>query len=200
MIRPHVIDYRKIARAIEFYSNKGYEYIEVPWLVARKSIEITKPASARPFETFLGDLVASGEQSFLEIRSELCPGRKYQCVTPCFRDEPILDEFHLNHFLKLELIIPLWKNDSAEEYVDKIFKDGYAFACHYNSSNNAVSSAKTDDGRDILVDDIEIGSYGYREHEGFRWVYGTGIAEPRFTQAMEAVEIRVKEELEDLCR
>jgi hypothetical protein len=31
--------------------------------------------------------------------------------------------------------------------------------------------------------DIEIGSYGMREYENFKWIYGTGMAEPRFSKA-----------------
>ena len=28
---------------------------------------------------------------------------------------------------------------------------------------------------------IELGSYGIREFAGFRWIYGTGVAEPRLS-------------------
>jgi hypothetical protein len=196
----HVIDYHKIARAIEFYKMLGYEYIEVPWMVSTASIDITKPPNATRFDTWRGSLVASGEQSFLEIRDNLCPGRKYQCATPCFRDEKVVDDLHLPQFFKVELIVPLWKHDDAEPYFKQIVMDGLKFARHYNSSGNAVTWADTDIGQDILVEGIEIGSYGVREHEGFRWVYGTGIAEPRFTQAMEAHAKRTELELEELCK
>jgi hypothetical protein len=28
---------------------------------------------------------------------------------------------------------------------------------------------------------VELGSYGYRKYFGLRWIYGTGLAEPRTT-------------------
>jgi hypothetical protein len=171
MPRRPVINYKKIAHAIEYYQMKGYGYIEVPWLVSLDSVLVTKPPEAHSYDTFAGSLVASGEQSFIEIRRELCPGRKYQCATPCFRDEKY-DKFHLPQFFKVELIIPIWEDDDPEKVAKVILDDAMSFVRHYHSSGNAVSLVKTDIGWDINVDDIEVGSYGWREHDGFRWAYG----------------------------
>lgn len=33
---------------------------------------------------------------------------------------------------------------------------------------------------------IEIGSYGYRSYRELHWIYGTGLAEPRFTLAQKS--------------
>lgn len=195
----HIINYELIAKAIHFYETyKKYKYIDVPWTVSKGSIDVTRPPGARPFFTHSGYLVASGEQSFLEIRRELCPGRKYQCVTPCFRDEKY-DDLHFPYFLKNELIIPLWKDDSADEFVQQILKDAYSFFggyCNYPSPD----TVKTDIGFDIVIAGMEVGSYGYREHEGFRWVYGTGCAEPRFSQAMIERDRLHEIEMEELTR
>jgi hypothetical protein len=43
----------------------------------------------------------------------------------------------------------------------------------------------TEDGLDVEIGGIEVGSYGTRLHEGFSWNYGTGLAEPRFSSALE---------------
>lgn len=191
------ISWNRIAQAINYYTIKKYEYIEVPWMVDEETINITKPPQARLFDSFLGNLVASGEQSFLAIREDLCPGRKYQCVTPCFRDEKY-DELHLPYFVKCELIHVLWKTDDADQALELMIRDAWNFITGITYTCTEV--VKTDIGKDILTAGIEVGSYGYREHEGFRWIYGTGLAEPRMSQAVSKWEKDSNEELEQLMR
>ena len=41
---------------------------------------------------------------------------------------------------------------------------------------------------DITADGIELGSYGVRECEFVRWIYGTGLAEPRFSTLLKTQE------------
>ncbi len=91
-----MIDYEKIATAVNYYRIRNFIDIEVPWFVSKESMMITAPPEARLFSTFAGELVASGEQSFLHIRDKLLKSSGfpalYQCVTPCFRDEAHPDE------------------------------------------------------------------------------------------------------------
>ena len=47
-----------------------------------------------------------------------------------------------------------------------------------------VQSVKTDEGVDIELGGVEIGSYGFRTHEDLFWTYGTAMAEPRFSTAV----------------
>lgn len=47
------------------------------------------------------------------------------------------------------------------------------------------SIEKVDYGYDLLLSGIEVGSYGFREYKNNKWIYGTGLAEPRFSQAFE---------------
>ncbi len=179
---PPVIDYIKIADAILYYERFGYQPINVPWLVSKETMEITSPIGPRFFTTFAGELVASGEQSFLEIRHQLKPG-KYQCATPCFRDESKHDELHLQSFFKVELIHVVHPGeDSAalEGFVDSMALSAYHFFKHYGKPE----FKRTDIGLDIELNGIEVGSYGWRDHDGFEWIYGTGVAEPRLSQAM----------------
>jgi hypothetical protein len=42
----------------------------------------------------------------------------------------------------------------------------------------------TAQGLDIELGGIELGSYGYRSYGRLHWIYGTGFAEPRFSQAV----------------
>lgn len=197
------IDYGRIGRLVANYKLRGYEYIEVPWLVSQKSIDVTIPRECNrldvmavdpTFHRLRGCLIGSAEQAFLEIRNELCPARKYQTVTPCFRDER-QDELHHPWFMKLELIIPIWKTDDADYYLKTMIDDARIIAF----GMNAVQ-VKTDIGFDLTIAGIEVGSYGIREHEGFRWVYGTGLAEPRYSQAMAKWDAEQDAELDDLVR
>lgn len=176
------IDWLAIGQGQAYYLTKGYEYLEVPWLVPGHAVAATKPAHARDFTTWAGALVASGEQSFLAIRESLEAGRKYQCVTPCFRDEAVHDDLHLRQFVKLELIHVLHDGQLPDSHVEAMISDAHEFI--YNFSHGCeLRVVRTEIGYDIEVNRIEVGSYGYREHEGFRWVYGTGIAQPRLAQA-----------------
>jgi len=190
-----MINYGRIQNAIDFYQKLGYQYLDVPWLVKKESVDVTKPPTARNYETFAGCLVASGEQSFYEIRHDLCPSRFYQCVTPCFRDEKY-DELHLPYFLKNELIVVLWRGDSAEVIMDKMIHDAFQFFSRY--CYGGISEVHTDIGTDLAFHGIELGSYGVRDIDGFRWVYGTGCAEPRLSQAIALGEKIAAQELDDL--
>ena len=191
-----MIDYRKIATAVEYYGECGYKYMEVPWIISNKSMMITAPPEARLFSTFAGELVASGEQSFLEIRPllQLADGfpALFQCVTPCFRDEANPDDLHLQYFIKNELIavchpthdhsIVPW---AAINYM--IVNATFFFKKYANYSDIKVIDAPQENSivnKDITVKGIEVGSYGYRYHEDFCWVYGTGCAEPRLSQVI----------------
>lgn len=176
------IDWMSIGQAQCSYYTVGYEYLEVPWLVGREAVDITKPPHARNFETFAGCLVASGEQSFLAVRDSLERGKKYQCVTPCFRDEQQHDELHRQWFVKLELMYVLMPWDIREDKVLEVVQDALDFFWHF-ACGCELRVVRTENGYDIEVNGVEVGSYGYREYNGFRWVYGTGIAQPRFAQA-----------------
>lgn len=172
-----MIDYGKIAKAIKHYTELGYEYIEVPWLVSQETMNVTAPSDRRLFDTFAGSLVASGEQSFIEIRKTLKRG-KYLCATPCFRDEQSIDELHRQYFFKVELINVGPRHQGAAAM--QLLFDAWKLFHNYWP----VDTVKTDIGWDLNIGEVEVGSYGYREHDGFAWAYGTGIAEPRLSQAV----------------
>ena len=44
-----------------------------------------------------------------------------------------------------------------------------------------VDVVKTEQGFDLEYNGIEIGSYGIRSCEYLKWIYATGLAEPRMT-------------------
>ena len=189
ILENNMINYGLIATAISNYKNLcKYQEISVPWLVCKKTIDITRPSHARPFETFAGQLVASGEQSLLEIRSALNRNQKYLCATPCFRDEAQLDNWHLQYFFKVELMHVQPDNEQAA--LSQMISDAYNFFNRQlltSSIMTKIDRITTAEGVDITINGVEVGSYGIREHEGFKWVYGTGLAEPRFSQAVSMV-------------
>ena len=175
-----MIDYSKIARAVEFYRDRGFQYVEVPWVVHKEIIDITKPTDAKYFNTFIGSLVGSGEQSFLSMRKKL--SGKYVCVTPCFRDEKSVDELHRNYFMKVELI------DTDPDDLDKAYWDMINISKEFFELYDFVDIINTEEGKDIYINGLEVGSYGIRSYKDFYWVYGTGCAEPRLSQALSFIK------------
>lgn len=170
-----MINYTNIANAIEYYKFIGYKYIEVPWLVNKEAIDSTIPKGLFPTKCYDRYLVGSAEQSFVQlILDNKINNGKYVAASPCFRDE-LEDEWHQKTFFKVELI-----NIGSNKYID-IIND--AFKCFEYLGAKNMEVLINDDHLDVNMNGIEIGSYGFRKFNDFFWVYGTGIAEPRFTKA-----------------
>lgn len=184
--------------AIELLCQQGFIFVDLPWVVQRQYSDATRPPTAQDFETPMGSLVASGEQSFLQmwVRGELPPMQKgalgYVGWTPCFRDEPVLDQLHQTMFLKVEWFVPETFSRSPDlpklmEIQMGVFRN---LATHYLSTSyrevkNALTIVKMDNGSyDINACGIEIGSYGRRGFDSHSYAYGTGLALPRFTTAL----------------
>ena len=190
-----MIDYRLIVEAQVFYAKNDFKNIEIPWLVPRWASDVTRPKDREGMRIKLRDefgeynykdLVASGEQGFIAMIAESgLENGLYQTTTPCFRDEPVFDKWHLPYFLKLELI-SINPDDPGSDlwYMMEL-------AHHFAVANGHPFSriVDTDDGYDLVSKEgIELGSYGIRAFKGIdgsgvAWVYGTGLALPRFTDA-----------------
>jgi phenylalanyl-tRNA synthetase alpha subunit len=175
-----MIDYKLLDSSIAFYKSFGFERIESPWAVSQSVINITKPKNI-PDSFILNHnnkgLVASGEQSFLYLYLKgYLPKGRFQTITPCFRYDEY-DSLHSKQFIKNELIITkfdLSNKSTIENIVDLAYK-------FFQKHGLTCDKVKTDDGFDLVYKGIEIGSYGYRECDFLSWVYGTGLAEPRFS-------------------
>lgn len=171
-----LIDYVKIGTASQYYAERGYEEIAVPWILGFESYNATRPPDRREFFSLDGYLNASGEQSFLELLLRGEKLTKHFCITPCFRDEPILDLLHYRYFVKLELI----NMDASLENLVTMIRDAQQFFEHYLPVR--VIQTDTHGYSFDLVDathGIELGSYGIRTYKDHSWIYGTGIALPR---------------------
>lgn len=169
------INWKFLSKAIELYKNRGFSYIEVPWVVSKEITKITHNDNIN-YNTNVGDLVGSAEQSFLslEFDGKLIPG-KYLTLTPCFRDDKI-DLLHQQTFMKVELYQNVDVNEASLKEI--------IFLCQTvieKLLNDKVSLEKTEIGYDILYKNIELGSYGIRKFKEKEWIYATGLAEPRFS-------------------
>jgi len=181
--------------ALNLLSSVGFTFVDLPWAVYSMYSDATRPKDARDFETPLGSLVASGEQSFLQMwnRRELPPllsSLGYVGWTPCFRDEPVHDELHQGAFLKVEWFVPFPKDPGNELQalleIQKVVFISMAqmVGVDLDTAKAGIEVEQTDThAYDINVGGIEIGSYGLRYFMGGIYLYGTGLALPRFNVA-----------------
>lgn len=178
-----MIDHTKIAAAEAYYEAAGFKKIDVPWVIDRQAYQATFPEGRFPFFTLGGFLPASGEQSFIQLLldGKLSPGR-YQCTTPCFRDESEYDEIHLPYFYKVELIEI---TPQAKSWIP-LAELARVFFSRYCETEIAYYKVLPFEENDIVEKStkIELGSYGRRHYKGLMWNYGTGLAEPRLSQVL----------------
>lgn len=205
--------YKNLLAAITYYERCGYKYVDVPWAVSPEALLLTRPShiSAPPM-TYVVDYqgfvpvhmgaacgytspgtelcpVASAEQSFLQMKMDDPNfGGKLVTMTPCFRNEPVLDELHHPYFMKVELIN--WDKTGRED-MDKMIADArllFEERLWVDVVHNTDPDPLGVVAYDIVTTKtgIELGSYGIRTHPRIgRWLYGTGLAEPRYSQAVE---------------
>lgn len=196
------INYEYISKAIEFYSSNGYEYVGVPWYVTKDIIMMTKPHIEIPDYELSANgkyLIASGEQGFLYsiMKGYLAPG-KYVTCTPCYRFES-QDWLHRKTFMKVELIEFTYDVSRALSPF-KVEELSYRFfhSLLPLSKASPISPVDSERGpldiatpRDWTLNGVEIGSYGVRQYKNLvKWVYGTGLAEPRFTTAKNSKDLK----------
>lgn len=188
------INYQYISKAIDFYKSNGYNYVDVPWYVSKEIITMTKPVDAPDYQLSANGkyLIASGEQGFLYsiMKGYLSPG-KYVSCTPCFRFES-QDWLHRKTFMKVELIE--FSFDVSTDFAyNSIQEHAYRFfhTLLPLSKLSPLVPEQSDKGpldivapMDWTLNGVEIGSYGIRQYKNLvKWVYGTGLAEPRFSTA-----------------
>jgi len=175
------VDWQLLAAALRWYGNRGFKEIALPWHARMETVMVTCPHESFAWSLDgVGTLVGSAEQAFMERQFDgLLPPGRWVSLTPCFRNEGVHDGLHLPYFMKVEL----YSNEDRGH-------DGLAleFACTAREfmlehGANSVELVETDNGFDLEINGIEVGSYNSREHEKSRWTCGTGLAEPRFTLA-----------------
>lgn len=181
-------------RALIWWQGRGFKFVDLPWTVPKEYSDATRPADCRDIPTLHGSFVASGEQSFLQLWSEDrlpadAPG--YIGWTPCLRDE-VLDETHQHGFMKVEWFVPaqveaapLWSARLHELLA--LQSEMFQAVARLAGRPLAAPVWRCVIGPeqvDLMVGDLEVGSYGRRYFNGRPYFYGTGLALPRFAQAL----------------
>ena len=180
-----MINYSLLGKSTLHYEELGYKRVEVPWTVTKEISDITRPEGAKDFQLVHDNnkvLVASAEQSFLyQYAKGFLPKGRFQAITPCFRFENI-DGTHSKTFMKNELINTEHVDDV---HLQEMILDAKTFFDHFiNIHEPRTQIVQTgDQSFDITFKGIELGSYGIRSCSFLTWIYGTGVAEPRFTTA-----------------
>lgn len=188
-VRPR-IDYQMLGQAVHEYQLRGYRYVECPWMVPDKAIRATLPGDAPYWEAAVRcdydegrrdafvesyGLVGSAEQSFLTL--DLPPG-PYVGITPCFRWEVEENIFTRYTFMKVELFVT-----SEDAEVQNVMDDAYEVMSLLGNTS-AIQVTGTEEGFDFNLFGVEVGSYGERATTEQAWIYGTGLALPRFSVAL----------------
>lgn len=182
----------RLQHVLEFWRSEGYEVVPLPWLAPPDAMAWTRPENAMSPEpaTHEGALVASGEQSFLWLDNQgLLPfaEKGYIGWTPCFRHEPKYDRQHHHYFMKAELFIPVdpvVALDKVHYIVQKTALCWRAMAMSEGRRDVIPETVHTSKHSvDLLVEGVELGSFGIRRRmdDNLVYVYGTALAEPRWS-------------------
>jgi len=179
------INYKLVDDAIKFYENNGFGYVEVPWEVPEYILNLTRPTSC--FLSTYPSPIASGEQGFLDLAfcKQLKSG-KYVTATPCFRKyDRYKSEVHFAQFYKVELInygsnLP----SDLSEMVD-VAQRFHHHTKELQTIDEPRTGCITMMSCDLMFGEIEMGSYGIRIAKDKStllepWIFGTGMALPRF--------------------
>lgn len=180
---PH-INWTLLAKAQQYYANHNYHYCEVPYLIPESYGMLTKPHNDRSFildsDLFASsphELVGSAEQGFLYLMvNKQLKHDKLFSITPCFRTENYNGTTHFPWFMKCEL----FHKSSKLQDCQNMLQDAMHFFEQFTDKNNLNIIQTTNESWDIELNGIEIGSYGLRHFSFGSFIYGTGLALPRF--------------------
>jgi aspartyl/asparaginyl-tRNA synthetase len=196
-----MINYEILNNSLNFYQEKGYNRIETPLMVTEAVDTITRPREIEPLHipNKNKNLIASGEQGFLYLYlKQYITSGKYVTVTPCFRNDAY-DFTHSKTFMKTELIIINPDTDKQNDLLKGVINDAREFF-HKYFDKKLIQIKKTQEmpfpSFDIEVkigeEYIELGSYGIRQYKHLKWIYGTGVAEPRLSRLLKELSFQIE--------
>lgn len=181
----------RLGHMMLLWQSAGAHVVNLPWMASQAAMDATRPPERSPnsdIGTSFGFLVASGEQSFMDLREDdWANGQTYLGWTPCFRHEPTFDSTHHYYFVKAEVFVPVEENKIAEEVdrVRNIAMMGFESALRLSNHTARLEFRQTGAAAyDIECNGIEVGSYGARQFKGKWYVFGTALAEPRWSEAV----------------
>lgn len=167
-----------LIKALDYYESLGYNPLAVPFLVDEDVVNLTLPEGKDSKKHLNLHYVGSAEQSFYQLikdKENITPG-SYMMLTPCVRDE-IVSESSLEIFLKLELI-------SIHKSREEILEDALDFYQEVLPQTTDICTVSTPEGFDININGVEVGSFGSRFIDNSWYSYGTGLALPRISYAL----------------
>lgn len=180
------INWGLLAKAQQYYQEQ-FLYQETPFIVPVSYNKLTKPHDEPSFILNNGifkekehELVGSAEQGFiyLALRKQL-KSHKLCSISPCFRSDDY-DSLHFPWFMKLELF---HLSNDPKDILPILNYSLLFFKSQFNGNYTIIQTAEQ--SWDILLNGIEIGSYGLRILDDLQFIYGTGLALPRFSQAIQ---------------
>lgn len=184
-MEPSRIDYRKFAQALDHYESRGYSYMEVPWVVSHEAMAVTLPPDLPATALQYGELVGSGEQSYIELMLRGRQVLKACCITPCFRIEHNYDDLHHAYFMKCELI----NTDATGQNLHQMIGDARQFFEIYTETEIEETGPDMYDIVDHKLQ-LELGSYGFRLCGDMKFIYGTGLALPRLDTVVQKRKVQ----------
>ncbi len=200
---------KNLANSLDFWKQSGATYIDLPWVAPQACVRATCPPwvdiDSKDIKTPHGYLLASGEQAFIHLaQTKSLANDIYIGWTPCFREEDF-DALHHFYFIKAECFVWVdgWSDDNDKSWrllvtsqlnqILNIAKSNFNYLLDLNNCLNLKDKMiimqtqpvlKNDFIQfDILINSIEIGSFGVRREpvSGRPYIYGTVLAEPRFS-------------------
>ena len=176
-----LISTKILYEALKYYSELGYEMVDVPLLVDLDVSAHTKPEGVPELYHDNGKVyVASAEQSFLQLHKEGKIGNgMFMAVTPCYRHERFVSDTHYLMFMKLELIVIGVPSEQNSEVITSVIDHAKNFFLKQGHDINVWGNNPLDI---TTRDGMELGSYGERQTlDGTNYIYGTGCAFPRIS-------------------
>lgn len=178
-----------VQQGIDHWIKLGAIFVNLPWVVHPEFTAMTRPSfvdGATDPITSHGTLVASGEQSFLQMYMEgnLRDNCMYVGWTPCFREEAVFDRQHHFYFVKAELFFPC--PEDVHSSLTQMICDEIGLLSSITKINPEFFAVERQNKNqwDITLHGIELGSYGIRAlPENKLYLYGTVVAEPRLSYA-----------------
>lgn len=179
----------RLGHSLTLWQSAGAKLIALPWMASQEVVDATRPPERAPntdIHTPFGFLLASGEQAFMEMVSQLKDKQLYVGWTPCFRHEPAFDATHHYYFLKSEAFVRCSASQAHLEVdrVRHIAMRGFESLLRLSNHTAHLEFRQTADGYDIECNGIEVGSYGHRTYKEHTYVFGTALAEPRWSEAL----------------
>lgn len=180
----------RLGQVMTLWQSAGAKLIPLPWIASQEAVDATRPPERSPntdIQTPFGFLVASGEQAFMDMASTLQEKQIYIGWTPCFRHEPSFDATHHYYFMKAEAFVRCSPSQASLEVdrVRHIAMLGFETLLRLSNQTARLEFRQTSRGAyDIECNGIEVGSYGVRIYKGETYVFGTALAEPRWSETL----------------